>query len=226
MVPRAKVLMRGFSFGEVELLPLVAALSSTMFLAHEASFSARVGGRQQVTTTCPAHEHNVSEDAVSAHNMPRPVFHCQCADHAWSALTRGHITLVSPEDSHLLEGRAWSAHDCKDGTVYARANKLLHRVISDGKDVDHRNRNGCDNRRSNLRPCTLQQNMANRRRFKHSSGFKGVVRRGDRWLARITVDSKNVYLGTHSSEETAARAYDNAARQHFGEFAQLNFPQT
>ena len=41
-------------------------------------------------------------------NMPRPVFHCQCGDHAWAALTRGFITLVSPQDAWLLELRAWS----------------------------------------------------------------------------------------------------------------------
>ncbi len=95
-------------------------------------------------------------------------------------------------------------------------------------EVDHKDGNGLDCRRHNVRPATKQQNQANRGpRANNASGFKGVswFPRQRRWYARIGVDGRNLYLGVYESAAAAARAYDAAARTHFGEFAKLNFPE-
>lgn len=80
---------------------------------------------------------------------------------------------------------------------------------------------------AHLRLATPQQNAMNSRAIPRSSAFKGVslYRRVGRWYASIRVDGRTVSLGLHRSEEDAARAYDAAARTHFGEFAVVNFPE-
>lgn len=112
---------------------------------------------------------------------------------------------------------------------------LLHRLIAGVTErsvlVDHQNRNKLDNRRSNLRLATRCQNAGNLVRVasKYRSRFKGVSwhKHVGRWVAqlKVTLNSveKNKYLGTFEHEEDAAKAYDKAAREHFGNFARLNF---
>jgi hypothetical protein len=92
--------------------------------------------------------------------------------------------------------------------------------------VDHKNRNGIDNRRPNLRLATESQNCMNRQKQRvTSSKYKGVswVRSSGKWKAAIQVDKKNLHLGYFEDEEEAARAYDAAARKYQGEFAYQNF---
>jgi hypothetical protein len=107
----------------------------------------------------------------------------------------------------------------------------LHRFLLDappGVEVDHRNGDSLDNRRTNLRLCSHAQNMANQRhRSGGTSRFRGVTRgrRHGRWFARIKVNYRGIHLGTFDDEREAAKAYDAAARLHFGEFARLNFPE-
>jgi hypothetical protein len=101
--------------------------------------------------------------------------------------------------------------------------------IPPGMFCDHINHNGLDNRKANLRPATHTQNVWHRRRFNRStlSGYKGVDQPpgSKRWRARITVNGKRIYLGSFQSKIAAARAYDDAARKHYGRFAAPNFPQ-
>lgn len=108
----------------------------------------------------------------------------------------------------------------KQKTVY------MHRVIlgvSDGVKVDHRDRDGLNNRHSNLRLATVSQNNTNSFRPTNRSGFRGVVRMGKKWRAQIRQDGRRVYLGFFGVPEDAARAYDAAAIKAHGEFATLNF---
>ena len=104
----------------------------------------------------------------------------------------------------------------------------LHRLLlGSAVLVDHRDGNGLNNQRSNLRPATHAQNLQNtRKRAGTTSRFKGVCwnKKKQAWVAFIKHEGKKKYLGCFSSEEVAARAYDFAASETFGEFACLNFP--
>jgi len=106
---------------------------------------------------------------------------------------------------------------------------MHHLVINipDGMFCDHINHNGLDNRRANLRPVTLTQNVWNRRKFKKPSRskYKGVDWSTEmkRWRARIRVNGKRIYLGSFKHEIEAAKAYDTAAAKYHGQFAALNF---
>jgi hypothetical protein len=118
---------------------------------------------------------------------------------------------------------------------HAKKEVALHRVMLDapkGMVVDHINRNGLDNRRSNLRLCTHRENMQNRRANSNNlTGYKGVrlTKSGKKYIARHCqkIDGKTVehYLGTYDTPEEAARAYDAKAIELFGEYANLNFPE-
>ncbi len=94
-------------------------------------------------------------------------------------------------------------------------------------ELDHVNHDRSDNRFANLRPCDRVQNARNGRSHSDaSSSFLGVsfFTRDRRWRSQIRVSNKNLHLGYFDAEIAAARAYDAAAREHFGEFANLNFP--
>jgi hypothetical protein len=92
-------------------------------------------------------------------------------------------------------------------------------------EIDHKNGNGLDNRKANLREATRSQQTANARKTSRpkSSIYKGVCRFRGAWVARIQPDGKCIHLGTFHDEKEAALAYDNAAREMFGEFANTNF---
>jgi hypothetical protein len=101
--------------------------------------------------------------------MPRPVFRCQCGDHAWAALTKGYIALVSSDDSNFLDAPwfSWTSKGIPTYVGYRRGNRaiLLHRLIFPNlKQIDHKNGNGFDNRRNNLRECNHSSNQLNARR--------------------------------------------------------------
>jgi AP2 domain-containing protein/HNH endonuclease len=102
----------------------------------------------------------------------------------------------------------------------------LHRVILEavaGESIDHRNMNGLDCRRENLRKCSAGQNMMNRKVHSNTtSGFKGVSRRGSKWRAYINVNKKRSWLGNYDTAEDAAQAYDTACKILHGEFARPN----
>ena len=151
---------------------------------------------------------------------------------------RDGIALVDDEDKDLVSGHEWRS--MKVGTrVYVYATiagrrVYLHRLITGkapngrgGGDIDHINGNGLDNRRCNLRLATRSQNSANKPgRSGGTSKFKGVSldRKTGFWAAHISHERKPRYLGYYATEEDAARAYDHAAFEVFGEFGRLNFP--
>jgi len=155
-------------------------------------------------------------------------------------LTRGQFAIVDPEDYERLRRYKWYAvqgprtfyavHSLTNGKKAKRKNAYMHHMvirIPPGMFCDHINGNGLDNRRANLRPATHTQNVWNRRKFNvdSRSKYKGVDWAKDmkRWRARIRVNGKRIYLGSFADETDAAKAYDNAARNHHGQFASLNF---
>lgn len=149
----------------------------------------------------------------------------------------GQICLVDDEDYELVASAgSWIAR-IVGRTKYAQRNirrdgtwttQYLHVLLTGWAITDHINGNGLDNRRANLRPATFRENAQNRRRNVTSQvPYKGVrtplgPNRG--WVARIQVRGRRIWLGTYATAEAAALAYDAAARDHFGEFAALNFP--
>lgn len=110
------------------------------------------------------------------------------------------------------------------------ASTLMHRVILEfhgvplgGKDVDHINGNPLDCRKANLRVCEHRDNCASRKLSRNNtSGYKGVSSCKEKWKAYIKVDYRQICLGTFTSKEEAALAYNKAAIEHFGEYARLN----
>lgn len=104
----------------------------------------------------------------------------------------------------------------------------MHRYITNcpsTQEVDHINNNGLDNRRCNLRVCDPTDNCKNRRlRSDNTSAYKGVHQRyNGRWQARIVLDGKRISLGHFASALEAAKAYNQAAICHYGEYASTNF---
>lgn len=114
-----------------------------------------------------------------------------------------------------------------------RYSTSMHRQVLQakrGQQIDHINHDGLDNRRENLRFCTSEQNNRNRRpRVGVSSAYKGVSREQEaalkEWRAQIRVNGKSVNLGQFDNEIDAAIAYDNKAKEAWGDFAYLNFPE-
>jgi hypothetical protein len=152
-------------------------------------------------------------------------------------LTRGRHALVDSTDwPGLTSFGKWHAHRAFTGReLYYAANKrqssgrtFMHNLLIEvpaGMVPDHKNGNRLDNRRGNLRPATRSQNRTNCRQ-PNRTGFRGVRRQTNgTYQAMIGSKGRHVGLGTYKTAEEAARAYDRAAKERFGEFAALNFPE-
>lgn len=154
-------------------------------------------------------------------------------------LTQGKYALVDDEDYDRLNQIKWhakrrqSAKDIYYAYAYLKSPTVkiicMHRFIlsltNPNIHVDHINGNGLDNRKANLRSCTPTENSRNRKRGRNATTkFKGVFRVKDvcGFIAKICVNRCQIYLGTFSTEEDAAYAYNVAAKKHFGKFARLN----
>lgn len=143
-------------------------------------------------------------------------------------LTQGKTALVSDSDYAIVRRLKWHA-DRRGKLWYARtrlkANRKLiymHQFITGTKFVDHRNTNGLDNRRCNLRRAGASRNGANRgANVNNTSGFKGVWKHAQvpRWCAGIMVRRKSIHLGLYRTRAEAAIAYWLGALLYFGKFA-------
>jgi hypothetical protein len=144
------------------------------------------------------------------------------------------VALVDDADYELVSRYRWHmSHDYATAHIRradGRWTKItMHNLIMGCVGIDHRNLNGLDNQRSNLRPATQPQNMGNTRAHAgSSSAFKGVSwdRQHQKWLAQISIGGHQHHLGRFLNEEDAARTYDAAAREEFGSFARLNFEES
>ncbi|MHC4336645.1 MAG: AP2 domain-containing protein [Planctomycetota bacterium] len=154
-------------------------------------------------------------------------------------LTQGKVALVDDEDYERVSKYKWYTAKVQ-GFFYAVTNVrvedgrrrqkkvIMHRFILGFPNsfIDHMNHRSLDNRRRNLRPCTGSQNQQNRLPLAgYSSVHKGVrwQKRAKSWYAQIKHNGKAFHLGCFRSEVRAAKAYDEAAKEKFGEFAWLNF---
>ena len=150
-------------------------------------------------------------------------------------LTKDKFAIVDPEDYQKLAEYDWHLWESGSYNQYAiryeKGKSLkMHREITNapvGLVVDHKNGDGLDNRKENLRIVTMTQNHYNRKKTsrKTTSKYKGVHRITDRkaYCAKIRYEGKTIYLGYYKDEIEAAKAYDEAAKKLFGEYAKLNF---
>lgn len=155
-------------------------------------------------------------------------------------LTNGHFSLVDDEDYDFLMQWKWCLIQYKNGKKYAirtetvqtaggkkvRKTIRMHRLINktpDGLETDHRDDNGLNNQKYNLRDATRGQNMMNKKSYVGSAiQFKGVYACRKKYRAIISFNKVRKHLGYFSSETDAARAYNAAAIVHHGDFAKLN----
>ena len=163
-------------------------------------------------------------------------------------LKNGCVALIDEDDLKLVSeytgwyaaryGSRWYVRGYDPRGYIAKGRKqkmvILHRIIMRENDpnilIDHKDHDGLNNCKSNLRRCSQSENQRNRAgtaKHKTSSKYVGVFRRdlkngGFSWRAGLRISGKWIMLGTFKDEEHAANAYNNAAKQHFGEFASLN----
>lgn len=176
---------------------------------------------------------------VSGHNTLKPRHLLHEIDLPAGAkaipLTQEKFAIVDESDYEFLMQWRWHAQKSTNTWYVCRKQRLpsgrysfltIHRLLLDapeGIEVDHINFNGLDNRRTNLRLATHRQNRRNQKlRRDNTSGFKGVGRYREKWIARIVVNGKHIHLGLFERVEDAARAYNEAALLLHGEFASLN----
>lgn len=151
------------------------------------------------------------------------------------SLTQGQEAIIDDEDYELVSQYKWYAKKSKN-TYYALTNSsrktgkkkiYLHKVIIGTTQgiIDHKNGNGLDNRKENLRIASHTKNIINQYHPKGTSQYKGVYFNKDknRWVAQIRNNYKRINLGSYITEEEAAKSYDKAAFVYHGEFAKLNF---
>ena len=155
----------------------------------------------------------------------------------FNCINDGTAFFVDACDFEVVAVYKWRAMDNPSrfvryvGRMEGSKTFLLHRDIMQPPQtltVDHRDKDTFNNRRYNLRVCTIGQNLMNRHNFKRTaSGFRGVYGGATgRWYAVISIGDQNkkLSLGGFDSPEAAARAWDAEAFARRGEFAQLNFP--
>lgn len=151
-------------------------------------------------------------------------------------LSQGQIALIDDDDFELVSQYIWYAGwNPNTKSFYACTNirKLdgkytilhMHKLITGFRITNPKNHDTLDNRRENLRDASASQNQGNMRPRGGSSQYKGVSwrKKSKKWTAQIQINKKLKHLGYFTEELEAAKAYDTAALQAWGEFAYLNF---
>jgi hypothetical protein len=163
-------------------------------------------------------------------------------------LTQGKVAKIDDQDADLSNVKWYARRDGRNSCWYANRvgprdngkqhtismhrvilERMIGRSIKKGEETDHINHDGLDNRRANLRLATLTENRRNTRTLTISklSRFKGVTldNKSKKWVSRITVNGRTHALGYFDSEESAAKAYDDAAKKMFQSFCCPNFAE-
>ena len=142
--------------------------------------------------------------------------------------------LLSSSDYEKIKDYCWIKHHSgymmavdtiSDKLIYLHV--LIMQPIND-EEVDHINGNKLDNRRENLRICTHQQNMMNRKIQKNNtSGIPGVYynKKYSKWHARIKINGFYIHLGFFDDINEAAQVRQNAEQQYFKEIERNNKEQ-
>lgn len=154
-------------------------------------------------------------------------------------LTQDQQAIVSDHwYEHLAQWKWYAVWSENTGGFYAvrtegkwpnRKRIWMHKVVAetpDGMICDHIHHNTLDNREEELRNVTLAQNAQNCRKHKNNcSGYKGVswIKRARKFVAQIERDGRGRTIGYFDDPIEAAKAYDEVAKEYFGEFAHTNF---
>jgi hypothetical protein len=195
-----------------------------------------------------SHQENKQGDACQTLTCPVKVLGVR-EIHLNGKKAAGRVALVDDEDYDLVMQYKWYVderfHEGVKGTWHSgprviatykdgkHINLMMHTLLTGWHETDHADGNGLNNQRYNLREVTHLQNTWNRNGHPGSSSkYKGVtlLRYGTgkykgkytKWWARIVVNGEQISLGLFKVEEDAARAYNTAALEHFGEYARLN----
>ena len=144
-------------------------------------------------------------------------------------LGNGRFTLVDDEDYEKIKNFNWRYEKSVNGSGgYAVATIKMHRLVKNAKKgsiIDHINHEKLDNRKENLRFCTVSENKQNRPpSSRNKSGYRGVhwLKSENKWVARLGVNGKRIFLGCFDDKKDAARAYNKMARLEYGKFAYIN----
>jgi len=141
---------------------------------------------------------------------------------------KNFYALVDDDDYDFLNQFNWSyrrgyvAMRCRDSGKWVTMHRYMACLIDSKVWVDHKDGNGLNNQKENLRPCTPSQNQINKRP-RGTSKYLGVNKLHGKWRAAIVVKGRQRHLGLFNNEIDAAKAYDAEAKIHHGEFARLNF---
>jgi hypothetical protein len=152
-------------------------------------------------------------------------------------LTKGKVALVDDEDyeslsvnkwAGMFDGNNWYAYRTS-GSRGKRFRIMMHRFIlgltNQKEVVDHKDGDGLNNQKVNLRVCHNNQNSMNRRvKFNAKCGYKGVLykEKHKSYQASINVKGKFIFGGHFKTPIEAAKRYNELAVIHHGEFAKLN----
>lgn len=143
-----------------------------------------------------------------------------------------HKVYFDEKDRELVDSHTWCVVPNRQ-TFYAMSRLIIgpkkyktirmHQLFLKSKTIDHKNGNGLDNRRDNLRPATLQQNNFNVGLTKrNTTGYKGVYPARKGFVATLRKSGTLYHGGTFNTAKEAAVRYNQLAKQHHGEFAWLN----
>ena len=149
-------------------------------------------------------------------------------------LPSGYILLIDDEDYHWIEEYSYIAN--KHGYTfyavrrftydngYTRINYLHRDILKLPRYyplVDHKDSNGLNNQKLNLRTVSYSQNLMKSKPYGESQ-YRGVHWDYNKWMVSITKDGIRKQVGRFNTQEEAALAYNQAATELFGEYARLN----